>query len=99
MHPRIESLMHLGALYHPFHETAEKQVDGVYIGGFIIKGGLKIGRKPMKLIKTLAFASIPHATYSDDELKKSDFREGITRLSVGFEVPDALIRNRALSQI
>jgi len=116
-HPKIERVMYPGLPDHPLHEVARKQMNGVYSGvlSFIIKGGREAGRKLMETVQIPALAvslgdtdsliehpaSMTHATYSEEDLKKVGIHEGLIRLSVGLEDPDDLIEDldRALSQI
>ncbi len=116
-HPKIEKVMYPGLPDHPLHEVARRQMNGVYSGvlSFIIKGGREAGRKLLESVTVPALAvslgdtdsliehpaSMTHATYSEEELRKVGIHEGLIRLSVGIEDPDDLIEDldRALSQI
>ncbi len=116
-HPKIEKVMYPGLPDHPLHEVARKQMNGMYSGvlSFIIKGGREAGRKLLESVSIPALAvslgdtdsliehpaSMTHATYSEEELRKVGIHEGLIRLSVGIEDPEDLIEDldRALSQI
>ncbi len=116
-HPKVEKVMYPGLPDHPLHDVAEKQMNGIYSGvlSFIVKGGREAGRKLLESVKIPALAvslgdtdsliehpaSMTHATYSEEELKKVGIHEGLIRLSVGIEDADDLIKDldQALSRI
>ncbi len=116
-HPKVEKVMYPGLPDHPLHDVARKQMNGMYSGvlSFIVKGGREAGRKLLETVKIPALAvslvdtdsliehpaSMTHATYSEEELRKAGIHEGLIRLSVGIEDADDLIEDldRALSKI
>ncbi len=116
-HPKVEKVMYPGLPDHPLHEVAKKQMNGMYSGvlSFIVKGGREAGRKLLESVEIPSLAvslgdtdsliehpaSMTHATYSEEELRKAGIHGGLIRLSVGIEDAEDLIQDldRALSKI
>ncbi|SMD05858.1 methionine-gamma-lyase [Desulfocicer vacuolatum DSM 3385] len=115
-HPKISRVYYPGLSSHANHAIAAKQMkDFSGIMAFDIKGGIEDGKKVLNAVKlcTLAVslgdcetliqhpASMTHATYAPEELKKAGISPGLIRLSVGLEHPDDIIADldQALAMI
>ena len=105
-HPAIRKVYYPGLATHAGHAVAANQMTGFSgILAFEVKGGVEAGKKLLNSVKlcTLAVslgdcetliqhpASMTHATYSPENLKKAGISPGLIRLSVGLEHPDDII--------
>jgi len=115
-HPKIQKVYYPGLPTHPGHAIAIRQMKEFSgIIAFELKGGIEAGKKLLNGVKLCILAvslgdcetliqhpaSMTHATYSKEELKKAGIAEGLIRLSVGLEDPDDIIEDieQALSGI
>jgi methionine-gamma-lyase len=115
-HPKVSRVYYPGLPSHANHAIAVKQMKNFSgIMAFIIKGDVEAGKIMLNAVKlcTLAVslgdcetliqhpASMTHATYSLENLKKAGISPGLIRLSVGLEHPDDIIADldQALAMI
>ena len=107
-HPKVSQVYYPGLPTHANHAIAVKQMkDFSGIMAFIVKGGVEAGKTVLNAVNlcTLAVslgdcetliqhpASMTHATYAPDDLKKAGIPPGLVRLSVGLEHPDDIIND------
>lgn len=105
-HPHVSHVYYPGLPSHANHDIAVRQMKAFSgIMSFDIKGGIEAGKTMLNAVKlcTLAVslgdcetliqhpASMTHATYSPQDLKKAGISPGLIRLSVGLEHPDDII--------
>ncbi|MBF0233669.1 MAG: aminotransferase class I/II-fold pyridoxal phosphate-dependent enzyme [Desulfamplus sp.] len=115
-HPKIAKVYYPGLPAHHGHDVALRQMkyfSGVM--AFEVKGGMDAGKKVLNGVQLCILAvslgdcetliqhpaSMTHATYSKEDLKKAGIAEGLIRLSVGLEHPDDIIDDldQALSSV
>ena len=115
-HPRVSQVFYPGLPSHANHAIAARQMKAFSgIIAFIVTGGVEAGKHMLNAVKlcTLAVslgdcetliqhpASMTHATYDPEDLKKAGISPGLIRLSVGLEHPDDIIDDldQALAQL
>lgn len=108
LHPIVDEVLFPGLDSFPQYELAKKQMllPGGMIS-FEIKGGVEAGRKLLNSLQIITIsvslgdaetliqhpASMTHSSYSPEELKKADIKDGLIRLSVGLENVEDLIED------
>lgn len=105
-HPAVDNVLFPGLPSFPQYELAKKQMSlpGGMIS-FEIKGGVDAGRNLLNSLKIITIsvslgdaetliqhpASMTHSTYSSEERKKADIKDGLIRLSAGLENVEDII--------
>ncbi len=106
-HPKIEWLKFPGLKSHPEYDLAQKQMKGPGgMISFELKGGVEAGKILMDNVEVWQLAvslggvesliqhpaSMTHAIMPKEEREKAQITDGLTRLSVGIEDADELIK-------
>ena len=107
-HPNVRRVHYPGLPSHPEHQLAAKQMKAFSgIMAFELKGGIEAGKQMINRVKLCSLAvslgdcetliqhpaSMTHATYAPEDLKRAGIDKGLIRLSVGLEHPDDIIED------
>ena len=100
-HPAVKKVYYPGLPSHETHETAKKQMNGMYTGllSFELKGGYDAGKQLANNLKVFSLAvslgdcesliqhpaSMTHSPYSREDLKEAKIDLGLLRASIGLE--------------
>ncbi|MBN1504443.1 MAG: aminotransferase class I/II-fold pyridoxal phosphate-dependent enzyme [Candidatus Eisenbacteria bacterium] len=105
-HPKVKHVWFPWLPSHPQHALAKRQMRGPGgIVSFELKGGRKAGAKMMNAVELCVLAvslgdvctliqhpaSMTHASYSREALRRAGISEGLVRISVGIEDADDII--------
>lgn len=105
-HPAVETVHYPGLPDHPGHETNAAQADaGGPVLSFEVDGGLEAAQAFVRRTELLTLAenlgqaetllthpaTMSHAGMTADQRRRAGIADGLLRISVGYESPDAIV--------